>query len=99
MSFLDIKKIIRIVTVLRASSSFEPFGLGGPGEEDAAASLGARCLVFLHRRTVSPPSFAAHLLDPPLQGRRLPRHRHPTPSFLTPSTSAESADKVTQTPP
>lgn len=27
--------------MLRASSSFEPFGVGGPGEEDAAASLGA----------------------------------------------------------
>ncbi|KAL4007559.1 hypothetical protein ACER0C_001411 [Sarotherodon galilaeus] len=76
---------------LRASSSFELFGLGSPGKE---ASLGAlAACFFLHRRTVSPPPLAAHLLDPPLQGRRLPLHQHPTPSPLTPSMSAESADK------
>ncbi|CAI5653227.1 unnamed protein product [Oreochromis niloticus] len=88
-SFLDIDKLIRIVTELRASSSFELFGLGCPGKEDAAASLAALAAwFFLHRRRVFPPPLAAHLLDPPLQGRRCP-----TPSPLIPSMSSVSADK------
>ncbi|KAL4007329.1 hypothetical protein ACER0C_001181 [Sarotherodon galilaeus] len=89
VSFLDIAKLIQIVTVLRASSSFELFGLGCPGKEDAAASLAALAAwFFLHRRRVFPPPLAAHLLDPPLQGRW-----RPTPSPLTPSMSSVSADK------
>ncbi|XP_065326755.1 dapper homolog 3-like [Pelmatolapia mariae] len=88
-SFLDIDKLIHIVTELRASSSFELFGLGCPGKEDAAASLAALAAwFFLHRRRVFPPPLAAHLLDPPLQGRRCP-----TPSPLIPSMSSVSADK------
>lgn len=80
--------------MLRASSSFELFGLGGPGKEDAAASLGALATCFvLHRQTISPPSLVTHLLDPPLRGRQLPRHRHSTTSPLTPAASAESVDK------
>ncbi|XP_039475430.1 endochitinase A-like [Oreochromis aureus] len=89
MSCLDIDKLIQIVTELRASSSFELFGLGCPGKEDAAASLAALAAwFFLHRRRVFPPPLAAHLLDPPLQGRR-----RPTPSPLIPSMSSVSADK------
>lgn len=38
-------------------------------------------------------SLAAHLLEPPFWGRRLPRHQHPTTSPLTPAACAESADK------
>ncbi|XP_042077607.1 uncharacterized protein KIAA0754-like [Haplochromis burtoni] len=89
MSFLDIARLIQIVTVLRASSSFELFGLGCPGKEDAAASLAALAAwFFLNRRKVFPPPLAAHLLDPPLQGGR-----RPTPSPLTSSMASVSADQ------
>ncbi|XP_042072760.1 uncharacterized protein KIAA0754-like [Haplochromis burtoni] len=89
MSFLDIAKLIQIVTVLRASSSFELFGLGCPGKEDAAASLAALAAwFFLNGRKVFPPPLAAHLLDPPLQGGR-----RPTPSPLTSSMTSVSADQ------
>ncbi|XP_025753236.1 uncharacterized protein LOC112841955 [Oreochromis niloticus] len=94
VGFLDIKKLISIITMLRASSSFELFGLGCPGEEDVATSLGALAACFFsHRQIASPPSFATHLLDPPLRGKQLTRPLHLTTSPLTSAASAESADK------
>ncbi|XP_019206830.1 uncharacterized protein LOC102078479 [Oreochromis niloticus] len=94
VSFLDIKRLILIITMLRASSCFELFGLGCPGEEDVATSLGALAAhFFFHRQIASPPSFAAHLLDPPLWGTQVTRPLHLTTSPLTSAASAESADK------
>ncbi|XP_019208925.1 proline-rich protein 36-like [Oreochromis niloticus] len=94
VSFLDIKRLISIITILRASSSFELLGLGCPGKEDVATSLGAlAAFFFFHRQTASPPSLAAHLLDPPLRGKRFPRSLHLTTSPLTPAACAESADE------
>ncbi|XP_039464050.1 uncharacterized protein LOC120437549 isoform X2 [Oreochromis aureus] len=94
VSFLDIKKLIQTVIMLRASSSFELFGLGCPGEEDVATSLGSLAAWFLfHRWIVSPQSLAAHLLDPVLWGKQFPCPLHLTTSPLTPAASAESADK------
>ncbi|XP_005755067.1 uncharacterized protein LOC102211579 [Pundamilia nyererei] len=94
MSFLDIAKLIRIVTVLRASSSFELFGLGCPGKEDVATSLGAlAAYFFFHRQIASPPSLAALSLDPPLRGKRFTRPQHLTTSPLASAAPAESADQ------
>ncbi|XP_025753711.1 uncharacterized protein KIAA0754-like [Oreochromis niloticus] len=57
-------------------------------------SLGAlAACFFFHRQIASPPSLAAHLLDPPLRGKQFPRSLHLTTSPLTPAASAESADE------
>ncbi|CAI5637975.1 unnamed protein product [Oreochromis niloticus] len=94
VSFLDTKRLISIITMLRASSCFELFGFGCPGEEDVATSLEAlAAYLFFHRQIASPPSFAAHLLDPPLREKQFTRPLHLTTSPLTSAASAESADK------
>ncbi|XP_026032652.1 calphotin-like [Astatotilapia calliptera] len=94
VSFLDIKRLISIITTLRESSCFELFGLGCPGEEDMATSLGAlAAYFFFHRLIASPPSLAARLLDPPLRGKRFTRPLHLTTSPLTSAAPAESADQ------
>lgn len=56
--FLDINNLIQIVTMLRASSSFELFGLGSLSKEDLAALLGALASCFFSASTDGFPTVA-----------------------------------------